>query len=327
MAAFDDNIMTTCAVTALLAVALSACGGGDNGSTQDQIRAGHFRDAAHSAAKARPNPGSVTQSANVDSRGVTTDSVNVDVEYGEAEHTFSVRNRSSWSINSNEQGARTTVDNSRVESLRGSVLQKRLGGSATLTVALLTDMEGTVDADYLSFGHWIVAPDNANDAGGYEYGVFVDGSDPFQQANIGPLENPAIYEGLAGGLFISGPLAVANLDYGPGAVEDNFDGELRLTANFGNASELGTIGGTIVSTSHEGTLFLESTAIGSQNSGFSEGDLRGTIADIALSGVWGGQFYGNGQPGDYPGSVAGTFGGASETGAHALIGIYFGHRQ
>ena len=185
----------------------------------------------------------------------------------------------------------THLENAGESQFRGSALEGRVGESGIL-VALVTDIEGPDDTDYLSLGTWTIAPDNVGDRDNYEYGVFVDGSDPFEQANIQPLQESATYSGLAAGLFIGGPNVSLNTDYGHYAVEDNFDGKLELTANFHSANDLGTISGSITElmvneTLRVGTLNLGETNIGPRDSGFFEGTMSGLISDIGLSGTWG----------------------------------------
>ena len=334
-------------------MALTACGGGGgpatdgddmmpgddgmNGTPPTEDRASIFRDTAFNAATARPNVGSVTQSSNVDADGVTTDQIEVDVQYRSdsraEEHIYSVRNGTSWSIESDDDGVSTQLENSGQSRFRGSGLTRRIGDYGILSVALVTDIEGPSDTDYLTLGTWTISPDDQSNRENYEYGVFVDGSDPFEQENIQPLQGTASYSGLAAGLFISGPNVVLNTDYGYYAVEDNFDGELRLTADFGGANDLGTISGSITNltvnetTSAAGTLDLEAANIGSQDSGFFEGSMSGSISDVSLSGTWGGQFYSNNTADGYPGLVAGTFGGRSADDDSALIGVFLGDKE
>ena len=334
------KFLATCAATALLTMMLTACGGGGGGggmTLTEPGRASIFRDTAFNAATARPNSGSVTQSSNFDENGITTDQIEVEVRYGgdsrEQQHIFSVRNGTSWSIGSEDDDVSTHLENSGEESqFRGSGLKKRIGESGILSVALVTDIQGPDDTDYLTLGTWTIAPDNVDDSDNYEYGVFVDGSDPFEQTNIRPLQGDATYSGLAAGLFISGPNVVLNTDYGRYAVEDNFDGKLELRANFQSANDLGTISGSITElmvngTLRDGTLNLGDADIGPRDSGFFEGPMSGSISDVPLSGAWGGQFYGNNTNDGKPGTVAGTFGGQSADDGTALIGVFLGDKE
>ena len=48
----------------------------------------------------------------------------------------------------------------------------------------------------------------------------------------------------------------------------------------------------------------------------------------ALTGKWGGRFFGNGaDPADHPGSVAGTFGAKSDDDLQAIIGAFGAYKQ
>ncbi len=175
------------------------------------------------------------------------------------------------------------------------------------------------------------APDDASSLDDYEYGAFFDGSDPFQQNNLAGVTGSVTY----------------SLEYGAtgvnAVVEEGrnyfFNADVTLTAEFGNGSELGTISGRIhnfeayfeeepVELSENPVLTLGSADIGSSNSGFFTGDTSLTYDGSDFSGKWGGQFYGNGaNPTDAPGSVAGTFGGATADGSESFLGVYGAYKQ
>ena len=156
-------------VAASLALALSGCGGGgggprpmtdsgpmmpDDGSTTsppttiptralalaDPTTAANVADAITLAAAARPSPGSVTQSSNVDSNSVTTDQVQVTHRYSEDGGTESVevRNGTRWSISINEGNSRVIPDVS--EPWAGVESSKRIEGGV-LYVDVYTDDE------------------------------------------------------------------------------------------------------------------------------------------------------------------------------------------
>ena len=75
-------------------------------------------------------------------------------------------------------------------------------------------------------------------------------------------------------------------------------------------------------------MTLGSADIGSSNSGFFTGDTSMTFDGSDFSGKWGGQFYGNGaDPTDAPGSVAGTFGGATADGTEGFLGTFGAYKQ
>ena len=211
-----------------------------------------------------------------------------------------------------------SVSNGRLSALRGDWIFVPSGGTTT---------ETTPDADYLAGGIWVRVPADAASVADYEFGAFVDGSDPFRQANLAGLTGTATYTGDATAVY----------SYQP--TERNYfvDGDVRLTADFGDASSLGSISGTVSnfegegpeSDSYEGVSVTLGTArIGNADSGFFTGDTSTTGTDSAFAGKWGGQFYGNGAAAsDHPGSVAGTFGGATADGSGSFVGVYGAYRQ
>ena len=112
-----------------------------------------------------------------------------------------------------------------------------------------------------------------------------------------------------------------------------FNGDVMLRAEFGNASDFGSISGSIRNFEIDGvpencTLNLGHADIGSQNSGFFNGLVTGSVAERDYNGQWGGQFFGNGETRvDKPGSVAGTFGGHSTDDAVSFVGIFGAYKQ
>ena len=183
------------------------------------------------------------------------------------------------------------------------------------------------DTDYLAGGIWHRIPADAASVADYEVGAFMDGNDPFRQANLAGLTGTATYAGERG-VFA----------YHSHQESDAFyivNGDVRLTADFGDASGLGSIGGTVSNfrglesgPDYEGVSVVLGTAqIGSANSGFFTGATSTAGTDSAFTGKWGGQFYGNGEAGAPPGSVAGTFGAATADGSESFIGIYGAYRQ
>ena len=188
-------------------------------------------------------------------------------------------------------------------------------GSTTQTV---------IDTDYLSGGVWLFVPDNATSADDYVFGAFVDGNDPFSQSNITALQGTATYEGGATGVYSGKTAESTAIGY--------FDGDVELTANFGGTSDLGTISGSITNFEvdgepDDGMLNLGTAPIGSQNSGFFEGAVTGDDGERMYVGNWGGQFFGNNESDDKPGSVGGTFGGHSTDDAVNFVGAFGAHKQ
>ena len=126
----------------------SMTGDGDGGSmpsvsvfgdlSVDQIAADNIVTAIGKAAEATPRAGSVTQSSNVDSQGVTTDQVDVTAEYGASQDRFSVRNGTEWSIGMSEGNPRSIPDTT--PPFKGSELSKRVSGG-TVYVDVYSDIE------------------------------------------------------------------------------------------------------------------------------------------------------------------------------------------
>ena len=190
-----------------------------------------------------------------------------------------------------------------------------------------TPTETVQDADYLAGGIWVRVPADAASVADYEFGAFVDGNDPFRQANLAGLTGTATYTGDATAVYSYQP---TNRNY-------FVDADVRLTADFGDASSLGSISGTVsnirgegpASDSYDGvSVSLGTAQIGSADSGFFTGDVTTRGTDSAFTGKWGGQFYGNGAAAsDHPGSVAGTFGAATADGSESFVGAYGAERQ
>ena len=180
------------------------------------------------------------------------------------------------------------------------------------------------DTDYLAGGVWLIAPDDAASAADYEFGAFADGSDPFVQSDLVALTGTATYDGDATGVYSATADGETEIGY--------FDGDVRLTANFAGANDLGSISGRITDfvvdgTPQPGTLNLGRTDIGVGNSGFFRGSVTGSDGEHSYTGHWGGQFFGNGETDGRPGSVAGTFGGHSTDDAVNFIGAFGAYKQ
>ena len=105
------------------------------------------------AAEARPRAGSVTQSSNVDSGGVTTDRVEVTAEYGAVVPRFSVRNGTAWSIGMNEGNPSPISDTT--PPWKGTELSKRINGG-TVYVDAYTDIEAPTTSQVSSGDDGIV---------------------------------------------------------------------------------------------------------------------------------------------------------------------------
>ena len=132
------------------------------------------------AAEATPRAGSVTQSSNVDSSGVTADQVEVTAEYGASVPRFSVRNGTEWSIGMGEGNPSPISDTT--PPWKGAELSKRIAGG-TLYVDAYTDID---------------APTEVTTGATYDFtfpGINVGGSFVNQNANI---SLPAVLNGVSG---------------------------------------------------------------------------------------------------------------------------------
>ena len=105
---------------------------GDLNATQEV--ADNIVTAIGKAASAMPRAGSVTQSSNVDSGGITTDQVEVTAEYGASGPSFEVRNGTEWSIGMDEGNPSPLSDTT------GAALSKGVNGG-TVYVEAYTDIE------------------------------------------------------------------------------------------------------------------------------------------------------------------------------------------
>jgi hypothetical protein len=176
------------------------------------------------------------------------------------------------------------------------------------------------DPDYLAGGIWVYAPDDAAGTEDYEFGAFVDGSELFTPANLAALTGTAEYAGEATGVYTDSTTDTNSF----------FDADVSLTANFDDADEeiSGTISGFEVDGDPvEGDPMLMLETAGIEITNFFTGDTSMTFDGDDFTGKWGGQFYGNGaNAADHPGSVAGTFGGATVDGDKAFLGVFGAHR-
>lgn len=323
------------AVATPLALTLAGCGGGGGGdvtpgrseSRLESVFENNpttIKSAISRAASALPVPGSVTQSSNVDSNNITTDQVEVTATYGSGGSNFSIRNGIQWSIDmSNGNPTRSPSETAFGKVWQTAVLSKNIG-SGTLYVRATTDIASADDTDYLSRGYWLIVPNSASSP--YQFGAFADGSDPFVDSKLMSLTGTATYNGGASGLYYATEGGSTEIGV--------FEAAVRLTANFDNATGLGTISGQVTNfyvddEPGSGTINMGQTAIGNTDSGFfrSSSSIAGTVNGRSYTGTWGGQFFGNNEADGRPGSVAGTVGARSEDGAVSAVGTFAGYKQ
>ena len=294
------------------------------------------------AAGNAPIPGSVTQSSD-GTNAVSDDRVGVDVtfENGQLMYDVSYDGRSIVSTGRGQavEDVELILDRpkgtelfERVEEENGVEFYRSLRANEAETgsvagdlwVDVYTDYEGENDTDYLAGGIWVFAPDDATSLADYEFGAFVDGNDPFTSTAIMPLTGTATYEGEATGVYSD---QIIGRNY-------FFDALASLTANFGTNSGLGTIDGRIHTFEEGGepvegnpVLTLGTANITNTNHGFFNSSTTMTFDGDDYTGKWGGQFYSNGESDGKPGSVAGTFGGATADDNYSFLGVFGAYKE
>ena len=188
------------------------------------------------------------------------------------------------------------------------------------------------DPDYLAGGVWVYVPADAGGPEDYEFGAFVDGSDPFTAANLGGLTGEAVYLGEADGVYTDREegnyFFTARVDLRADFDRNRISGTMKdFFYEVNGPDESGgyrRLGGYERLFSEETILDLEETDIDTSTpDNFFTGDTAMSFGGDEFTGKWGGQFYGNGDSStDRPGSVAGTFGGATDDGTKAFLGVF-----
>ena len=208
--------------------------------------------------------------------------------------------------------------------------------------------------DYISFGYWLYAPETLEDGDAWDFGVFAGGDDPFDVANLRPFTGSADYAGAAAGVWASGKETVP------------FTADVALTARFGAPSNLGRVEGNVSGFALENgaaaplsnlhlrsvsysyildvghrirnhvtvsadNIFPDYTGVtipGSWVEGWAhDGEGMSEEERGEWSGVWGGQFFGNGESAtDHPSAFAGTF-GAVHPSQGSIAGAFGAHKQ
>ncbi len=336
-----QQILPTAIVSIVLL--LSACGGG--GSTARLNDAPQvFASAAttnsvqrnvSAAALATPKAGSVTQSSNVQG-GVTANSMRINVTKGPARSIgFTIEETVSGSpsnfLSSTTAGVDVNADPPESTGFQ-PVRADFTSTNRRVWTLIFTNINTIANPQlWLAGGLYIEMPGQGQSGSG-EFGAFFNGGQPFTTSNIPTITGQARYEGDAVGI---GRLS------GIGATSEiiAFAGDVRLDADFGDASATGSIEGTIRNIQFApdsdapetlpGTLTLVSTTIGSDNSGFFTGNTSYSEGAWSGSGKWGGQFYNDGAQ---PGNVGGTFGiefdnSVDTTRSGELIGVFGANKQ
>ena len=210
----------------------------------------------------------------------------------------------------------------------GNVVFTPDGGGAATTLEPGTSAMVT-QVGYLGFGHWLYVPEDTTAAADYDFGVFAGGDDPFLVGNLAALTGRAEYSGEAAGVWASGSATA------------HFTANAALTAEFGDATAFGRISGRVSGFALEGggapplaaldlTSATSSAPNGAENIfgywNWVEGNTSGG-AESGWAGVWGGQFFGNGDSAaDHPSGFAGTF-GAVHTDRGSIAGSFGTHKR
>lgn len=209
------------------------------------------------------------------------------------------------------------------------------------------DTRAEPDADWLAGGIWLFVPDDASGSAKPVAGAFLDGSDPFEQSVLSGLTSgEATYSGQAFG--VHSRTADGGTEIG------RFTAQVILQAHF----DIDEISGRITGFRDENgdlpeenfTVMLGTADIGSQDSGFFSGaaSIESNPGGCSPSpcdppdpsplsdktGKWSGQFFGNGEADEPPGSVGGTFGakatfnaGAANEETQSVIGTFGAGKQ
>ena len=104
------------------------------------------------------------------------------------------------------------------------------GGGAPVR---LSDSRPVPEGDYLIFGNWLYAPEDAADFDAFEVGVFAAGRDPFRTSSLMALAGTVTYTGKAAGLYAAAARPVSGA----------FTADVALTADFGTSSDFGDVSG------------------------------------------------------------------------------------
>ncbi len=202
-------------------------------------------------------------------------------------------------------------------------------GSDTILMRVYSSVPADADddTDYFAAGVWVRTPtdtESANDTDPIEVGAFAAGFRHFDAADIQALTGTASYEGVANGLYTYADADSSEVGF--------FDATLALEADFGGASGLGSISGTLSEFTDEDGEALEgfdgNFALGvaditnANDGGFFQGTIQRDEGNF--NGNWGGAFHGVREDGN-PAAVHGTFGvrGAPEGGGVSrAVGVF-----
>ena len=342
------KILPTAIVSVVLAI--SACGGGgsttarmDGGQNPAQTRVHQaFARAAttneaqqniSAAAQNLPRPGSVTQSS-IAENGVTANSLSISVTRAPQRGVgFRIQEtgRQSDFLASGAQGVEVNAETPDRTGFQPVQADFESNNRRVWTL-IFTNINTIANANrWLAGGLYIESTGQGQNRSN-EFGAFFNGGQPFTN-NIANLEGRATYEGDAVGIG-----RISGIGSTEGEIIAFASDRVELTAEFGDATALGSISGRITgiefapdsdeSQTLDSALILGPASLTNQNSGFFTGDTSYREGSWTGSGKWGGQFYNNG---NFPGNVGGTFGiafsNSEENIDGELIGVFGADRQ
>ena len=282
--------------------------------------------------------GSTTQSAVVNSRGQTADAWLFAAQYDQnGELHFTRRRRfDSQTYTSSTQDSEVTfnrLDGVPAAGWKGVETQASYP-TADIFWDAFSDIETAEDTDYLFMGYWLYAFKDTNTGdyrGSAAIGVAAGSTDAFDRNNIPGLTGTAIYEGPATGVIMRRASATAAPE------TDYFNAKASLRADFGDATALGSVSGSITEGMTEGGLALPDLTLESANifqagntglGGNYQGNSGTTDEGIAFSSRWGGKLHLNGaSETDHPGALAGTFGAKTVDDLQSIIGAFGVYKQ
>ena len=345
------KILPTAIVSVVLA--LSACGGG--GSTTARMDGGRnpAQTSVHqafarvattneaqqnvsTAASSEPRQGSVTQSSNA-AGGVTANSLSISVTRAPQNGVgFTIRETVSGTqtdfLSSGTQGVEVNADTPDRTGFQPVQANSESNNRRVWTL-IFTNINTIANANLWLAGGLYIESTGQGQNRSNEFGAFFNGGQPFPTNNIVSLSGTATYEGEAVGIG-----RISGFGSTDGQIIAFASDEVRLTAEFGDATALGSISGRITdiefapdsdeSQTLDSALILGRAPLSNEGSGFFKGDTSYQEGDWSGTGKWGGQFYNNG---DFPGNVGGTFGisftNSAENIDGELIGVFGADRQ
>ena len=354
------------AISAFAALLLAACGGGGGGSadsdasqpeltSQDVLGPNlePIKRTARRVASSRPRFGSVTQSSNRNSSGLTTDIAHARYDGNDMIVTIRRANRENLTINTGTDISVTAAIDSFL--IEGHTLQAwstfKYNDTSATASRLITSWSNTDSTDYLAGGYWMHLEGSIEplDIRRFDVGAFVDGPELSSSPNM-PVLGQAQYRGPTAGLYVSRVGSGFPGSAPSGSIQvGEFISFVSLTADFASESISGCVGcitpivtSGIYTDGETGATyaFTNETAyyqvhLGTARFG-SNGQFSSTSVTIIptfpnapavqSSGSWGGTFSNIPDSTGQPRLVAGTLGGSArlpDGSEGAFVGAWF----